>query len=246
MKALVLAAGYGTRLQDIAKDTPKPLLEVNGKSLANYLLDKIQRLADIDEVILVTNDKFYKIFIQWAEEQGGYPFPIKIVNDGTKTPEDRLGSIGDIDYVLKKELINDDLVILGGDNLFDYDLIEYISFANKKHDSVTIGLYDIKDYEQAKLYGVVSVDSNRRIVSFEEKPAEPKSTLIAMCFYYLPQKTLGLVSTYLDEVQKSDTAGDYIRWLCQNNDVFGYTFNGKWYDIGSIESYEEARENFQE
>ncbi len=244
MKALILAAGYGTRLYSISKDIPKPLLEINGKSLVNYLLDRIKNLEGLKEVIVVTNNKFYSVFLDWASNQDFF-CPIKIINDGTNTPEDRLGSIGDINYVLTNEVIDDDLIVLGGDNLFDYDLDEYIAFSKKLHESVTIGLYDIEDLEEAKLFGVVAVDDNKKITSFEEKPAQPKSTLIAMCFYYLPQKTLSLVSDYLKEVKKSDTAGDYIRWLCSKNDVYGYKFSGKWYDIGSVEAYKEAQEKFR-
>lgn len=244
MKALVLAAGYGTRLYSVIKDTPKPLLEVNGKTLVNYLLDKIRDIPDLNEVIVVSNNKFYPVFEEWADQQD-FPCPIKIVNDGTNVPEERLGSIGDIDYVLQNVAIDDDVIVLGGDNLFDYSLDEYISFSKDMHESVTIGLYDIGDLEQAKLFGVVAVDENRKITSFEEKPAQPKSTLIAMCFYYLPKKTLTLVREYLNEVEKSDTAGDYIRWLCNKNDVYGYKFSGKWYDIGSVESLKEAQEKFK-
>jgi glucose-1-phosphate thymidylyltransferase len=245
MKALVLAAGYGTRLSALTKDTPKPLLEVQGKSLVNYLLDKIRDLESLDEVIVVTNNKFYDAFCDWAKRQDDFPSPIQVVNDGTNTPEDRLGSIGDIDFVLNHKRIDDDLIVLGGDNLFDYDLGAYIQYAQKRQDAVTIGLYDIADYEQAKLFGVVAVDDNQKVIRFEEKPAQPSSTLVAMCFYYLPRRTLPLVRKYLDEVQKSDTAGDYIRWLCAQNEVYGYTFTGTWYDIGSIESYKEAQEKFQ-
>ena len=245
MKVLILAAGYGTRLYPLVKDTPKALLDINGKSLVNYVLDKIKSFDGLSEVLLVTNNKFYSIFVEWAKAQKNFSCPIKIVNDGTNTPDDRLGSIGDIQFVIKKEAINEDVLVIGSDNLFDYSLDEYILFSKKFKDSVTIGLYDIKNLEEAKNFGVVAIDATKKITSFEEKPANPKSTLISMCCYYLPKATLGLVEVYLTETKKADKAGDYLRWLSEKNNVYGFNFFGKWYDIGSIESYKEAQAKFK-
>lgn len=244
MKVLILAAGYGTRLYSLVKNTPKALLDINGKPLINYILDKIENLKNLNEVILVTNNKFYSIFQEWANLQKDFSCSICIVNDRTETPEGRLGSIGDIDFVLKNAAIDDDLLVIGGDNLFDYNLDEYLSFARAKEYAVTIGLYDINNLQESKRFGVVSLNSENKIISFEEKPQQPESTLIAMCFYYLPKKSLNLISDYLSEVKKSDTAGDHIRWLCQKKEVYGFKFTGKWYDIGSVESYKEANEKF--
>jgi len=244
MKALILAGGYGTRLYPLIKDTPKALLEVNGKELINYILDKIEHLKGLNEVLVVTNDKFEKILQEWAGRQTSFLYPITIINDGTSTPEDRLGSIGDIDFAIKKESLNDDVLVLGSDNLFDFGLDEFFNTAVKKPESVSIGLYDVGDLEEAAKFGVVGLSADQKIISFIEKPAKPESTLIAMCMYYLPQKTLGFIRDYLIESQKSDTAGDYIRWLHESRDVYGFKFTGKWYDIGSIESYEEAQKSF--
>jgi len=210
MTILILAAGYGTRLKELAKDTPKSLLEINGKPLLNYILDKIKDLQGLKKVIVVTNNKFYTHFKKWSETIDS-SFEIKVVNDQTNTPEDRLGSIGDIDYVIKEENVADDLLVIGGDNLFDYNLDEYIILGRKNPNSVTIGLYDIGNLEEATKFGVVAIDDANKVTSFEEKPQKPKSTLIAMCCYYLPKETIGLVATYLSETKVSDTAGDYIR-----------------------------------
>ncbi|MCB9746829.1 MAG: nucleotidyltransferase family protein [Candidatus Omnitrophica bacterium] len=245
MKALILAAGYGTRLYSIVKDKPKALLDINGRSLINHILEKIIELNGLNEIIVVTNDKFYGHFQDWAKEQVNISHKITIVNDGTKTPEDRLGSIGDIEFAINDQKIDDDLLVVGGDNLFDYNVDDYIAFAQSKPEAITMGLYDLGNLEEAKLFGVAAVDANKKITSFEEKPAQPKSSLVAMCFYYLPRQTLGLVSQYLKETAVSDTAGDYIRWLYQKHDVYGFTFTGKWYDIGSVEAYNEAKEKFK-
>lgn len=244
MKVLILAGGYGTRLHELGKGTPKPLLKIQDRYLVDYLLEKIARVKEVNEVILVTNNKFYGIFQQWARQQSGYAYPVRIVNDGTNTPEDRLGSIGDIDFVIRQENLRDDLLVVGGDNLFEDALDAYIHFSREKAPAVTIGLYDIRDLEDAKRFGVVGIDAQGRINSFEEKPAEPRSTLIAMCLYYLPKKSLGLIADYLLESGKSDTAGDYIRWLFLKSDVYCFQFHGKWYDIGSVESYREAHAKF--
>ena len=244
MKVLILAAGYGTRLYAIIKDKPKALLEIKGKTLLDYILDRIEGANHLDEVLVITNEKFYGQIQAWADERTNFSVPIKVLNDHTLTPEERLGSIGDIEFAIKEENIKDDLLVVGGDNLFDFNIQEYIIFAQKRSDAVSIGLYDIENINEANKFGVVALDQNKKVTSFEEKPAKPKSSLIAMCFYYLPKSTLGSVAAYLKQTEKSDTAGDYIRWLCEKKDVYGFKFKGKWYDIGSVESYHEAQKNF--
>jgi len=244
MKVLILAAGYGTRLHAIAKDSPKPLLKIGDKPIVDHILDRLKVLEGLSEILLVTNDKFYANFVKWTDQKKTFPVPIKIVSDGTKSNEERLGSIGDIDFVLKKEKIQEELLIVGGDNLFDFNLKDYLHFARQHASSATIGLYDTGDLIGAKQFGVVEIDQAGLIKSFEEKPAQPKSTLVAMCFYYLPQKSLGLLSKYLLESKAADRAGDYIKWLSKNEKVYGFKFSGKWYDIGSIESYQQAQLSF--
>jgi glucose-1-phosphate thymidylyltransferase len=244
MKVLILAAGYGTRLYSLAKDRPKPLLKINNRPLVNYILDRVRDIPGLNEVVVVTNDKFHAIFEAWAAQQTGFGHPIKVLNDGTTAPENRLGSVGDIRFSLKEARIDDDLLVVGGDNLFDYNILEYIAFARSQAPSVSIGLYDIGDLKEATKFGVVAIDNNAKVVSFEEKPKQPRSTLVAMCFYYFPRASLGLIDQYLQETTKSDTAGDYIRWLHERGSVYGFKFTGKWYDIGSIESYTQAQEKF--
>ena len=245
MKVLILAAGYGTRLAELGENRPKPLLDINGQPLIYYILEKIKDIDLLNEVIVVTNDKFYTTFTEWAQEQKDFVVPINIVNDGTKSPEERLGSIGDINFVLQQDIVNDDLLVVGGDNLFDYNVDEYIAFSREKKPGITIGLYDLGGLEDADKYGVVELDSEGQLTSFEEKPANPKSSLIAMCFYHFPKETLAQIQTYIEETQKTDKAGDYIQWLHNKKLVYGFKFTGTWYDIGSIESYKEAQEAFR-
>lgn len=243
MKVLVLAAGYGTRLKEIAENTPKPLLPIGDRPLINHILDRIKDLPGLNEVLVVTNNKFTEDFRKWAGETD-IGCPITVVNDGTNSPEERLGSIGDIQFTIEDRQVQDDLLVIGGDNLFDYNLDEYIMFARQHENAVVIGLYDVGDLEESKLYGVVGLSDTGKVVSFLEKPQEPKSTLISMCFYYLPGNSLSLVSQYLKDSGKSDKAGDYINWLHQKSEVYGFRFTGTWYDIGSVEAYQKAQETF--
>lgn len=247
MQTLILAAGYGTRLYPLTKDTPKPLLPIAGKPLIDYLLEKVQNLSDLRALMVITNNKFYPHFQAWAKQQRNLlvKFEIRILNDGTDSNETRLGSMCDIDFALRKEAVDEDLLVVGGDNLFNQGLDDFVQTAKKKSPRVTIGLFDLKDKQAAKIFGVVSLDEKKRVVSFEEKPQNPKSSLIGMCLYYFPKDSLGLIRDYLNDSKRSDTSGDYIQWLLQREDVYALTFQGKWYDIGSLEAYEEAQRSFK-
>ena len=244
MKVLILAAGYGTRLYPLVKDTAKALLDISGKPIIDHIVEHLGVLSDIEEILVVTNNKFYRQIQSWSQRTVSRGVKVSVVNDGTQSNEDRLGSIGDINFVLKHADVIGDLLVIGGDNLFNFNIDQFVRFAQSKTKDVTIGVFDIKDKSQANKFGVVELGKDGRVVSFEEKPAQPKSSLIAMCFYYLPKKTLGLIADYLVQSGKSDRAGDYIIWLKSNHDVYGFQFSGKWYDIGSIESYHEAQQAF--
>jgi len=242
MKALILAAGYGTRLATVIKDTPKPLIPVGNRPLIDYVVDKLQDIKSLTEIVVVSNNKFTPHFQQWAGSRKG--LPIRVVNDGTNTPEERLGSVGDIRFVWQKESSMDDWLVIGGDNLFDGDLSEYVDFAVLKSPAMTIGVYDIKDIPAATKFGVVAIDAHQKVISFQEKPKEPASSLITMCLYYFSKETLGYLPEYLSQSKAVDAAGSYIQWLSEKKNVYGFQFSGKWYDIGSIESLEEARAHF--
>ena len=228
----------------LVKDTPKPLLNIGARPLIDFLLDKVGGLKDLTEVLVVTNNKFATHFRDWAKKHKRYQVPVTIINDGTETPDDRLGSVGDINFVLDNEPFEEDLLVIGGDNLFDYALDKYITYARKNSPHITIGVYDIGDLSKARQFGVVVMDKTGRIISFQEKSESPASSVISMCFYYFPQSSLKLVKEYLKQSKKTDNAGNYIQWLTEKNKVYGFTFEGKWYDIGSIESYFEAQEKF--
>jgi glucose-1-phosphate thymidylyltransferase len=243
MKALILAAGYGTRLASVIIDTPKPLISVGNRPLIDYVVDKLADIKHLNEIVVVSNNKFTPHFQKWAASRNG--LKIRIVNDLTNTPEERLGSVGDVRFVWQKEGSLQDWLIIGGDNLFDGDLSPFVDFAISKSPAMSIGLYDIKDIQAATKFGVLAIDADQKVIGFQEKPKIPASSLIAMCLYYFPEQTLGYLGEYLSESKAVDAAGSYIKWLSEKKNVYGFQFSGKWYDIGSIESLEEARVNFK-
>nr|MBU1328828.1 nucleotidyltransferase family protein [Candidatus Omnitrophota bacterium] len=244
MKVLLLAAGYATRLYPLTLNTPKPLLEVAGKTVMGYIFDLVEPLKDVDEVFIVTNEKFYQNFEDWKHDFKSSK-KITVVNDGTSSNETRLGATGDIEFVIEKEKISDDLLVLAGDNLFRADLSIFTNFCISKKPSITIGLYDIKDLTLASKYGIVSVDKNNKVVDFKEKPAIPASTLAAMCLYFFPKERLGIMKRYMGMDNAKDAAGYFLEWLYKKESLFGYVFKDKkWFDIGDKKSLEEAEKEF--
>ncbi len=254
MKALILAAGYATRLYPLTKDCPKPLLPVGGRPIIDYIIDKLEAIDQIKEIIVVTNSRFISRFRNWAKTLR-IKKPISLVDDLTGSLLNRRGAIGDMDFVINKKGIQDDLLVIGGDNLFDSNLKKFISFVKTNKKNPVIGAYNIKDTVEAKKYGVLKLDGKNKVVDFKEKPKNPKSTLVAMCLYYLPKKKLGLIKKYLNtradlsgccaqERDKKDATGFYIDWLRKEESVYGFVFTGRWYDIGHHKFYNEAKQTF--
>jgi len=244
MKALILAAGYATRLYPLTKDYPKSLLRVKGKALIDYIVDKLLPLKGLDEVIVVTNSRFVCLFRHWADSRGADK-KITIIDDLTKNHHEKRGAIGDMYFALDSEKINDDIIVVGGDNLFDGGLSEFMRFAEKKYPSPVIGVYDVKYKSKAVHYGITKLDKSNRITGFMEKPKKPASTLVAMCLYYFPAKKVPLIKRYMSHSShKYDAVGFYIDWLRKEEKVYGHVFNGVWYDIGHHSLYNEAKEKF--
>ena len=245
MKVLILAAGYGTRLYPRTMDLPKPLLKIGNKPIIDYLLKNIERLNGISRIIVVTNDRFFKQFKDWKKSlKIGYP--IHIVNDLTKNPEDKRGAIGDIHFVLSKEGFNENFLVLGGDNLFKEGLVDFMHFAKEKQPSVSVGIFDIKNKKDALHYGVVRLDRKNRIIDFSEKPSRPKSSLVAMCLYYFPRGKARLIEEYLkDPLNSRDTTGSFIDWLVRKDKVHGFKFSNFWFDIGHAHTYQKAEKLFK-
>ena len=241
MKAIIMAAGYATRLYPLTKDKPKPLLPVGGKPIIEYIIDKLKAFQDIDTIYVVTNNKFYDHFVQW-QEGFDYNIPIEILNDGTLSNDDRLGAIGDMNFVINQKKINDDLIVVAGDNLFDFDLNKLKNFADDKN--IVICGYDVNDYKLATQYGIVSVDDNGKVLSFVEKPENPPSTLAALGIYVFKKDKVALITKYINDGNIADAPGYFIQWAYKNDEVYSYIFNGIWYDIGDLTSYQTADKEF--
>lgn len=238
MKSIILCAGYATRLYPLTINTPKPLLDVRGKPLLNYTIDNILTVPEIDEIFVVTNDKFYNHFLKWKKEF--YPEEnIFIINDNTKSNEDRLGGLGDLKIVLDTENIEDDLLLLLGDNLFEFNLNKIVDFFNEKNKNV-IGLYDIKEISSAKNFGVLKMGSSGKIISFLEKPQNPESTLISTGIYVYSKDEIEKIYDYMKTNKPKEGPGYLIPYFLESQDVYGFVLDGKWYDIGSREIYEEV------
>ncbi len=242
MKALILAAGYGTRLYPLTYKVAKPLVPINGQPMINFLIDKLKQLhecARVDELRIVVNNKFYRHFLDW-QKQGRVK--AKILNDGSNSPNDRLGAIRDMKFGIGDS--RSDWLIVGGDNLFEDDLRGFVSFAMNHEPHPTIGLYDVCSLKEASRCGVVAVNSRRRITRFQEKPRKPFSTLAASCVYFFPKPSLDLFDVYMRLNHSADAAGKYIEWLITQTKVYGYPLQGRWIDIGHIDALRLAREQF--
>jgi glucose-1-phosphate thymidylyltransferase len=218
--ALLLAAGYATRLSPLTDDLPKQLLPVGGRPIVDWIVEKI-RAAGVDDIHLVTNGRFAPQFREWADG-------VTIHDDGTTSHETRLGAIGDIRFAA----LDDDLLVIAGDNLFDYDLGGFVEFWRARQPASAVAVHDVGDRELAKQYGIVDVDADDRIVAFVEKPADPPSTLAATATYLYPREHVRLVETYLAEGNNPDQPGNFVAWLHRREPVYAYRFDGGWYDIG--------------
>ncbi len=237
MKVLVLAAGYATRLYPITENQPKPLLEINGKAILGHILDKVKRVLDVSEIFIVTNHRFYDQFRVWLNH---YPFSKKItlVDDGTLSNEDRLGAVGDINFVLKEKDIAEDLLVIAGDNLFGFSLRTFLDFCNDRKTSV-LALRDLKDPEKIKGRYGAGILEGTKVIAFEEKPLRPSSTLAATACYLFTKKDLTLVEKSIT-VGKADNPGDLVKYLVKESEVHGFVFTEHWFDVGSLESLKEA------
>lgn len=238
MRVVILAAGYGTRLYPLTINLPKPLVQVKDTPIINFLMAKIDCLrvsAGITHVVVVSNDKFYPHFCAWKKK---YAFDVTILNDGSKTPEDRLGAVGDMRFAFGNA--QDDWLVLGGDNLFKDDISKFIQFASQHRPWPCLGAYDIKDVARASHYGIVKIDRRHRVISFKEKPKKPDSTMLATCVYFFPREAFGLLDMFIAAHPKVDTSGKYIEWLLGQTCVYAYQMKGVWLDIGHVDELKAA------
>jgi glucose-1-phosphate thymidylyltransferase len=247
MNVLILAAGYATRLYPLTLKKAKPLLEVAGKPMIEWVLDHLAPVEGIETVYVVTNNKFAADFQVWADgyQQRQPKWKLKIINDGSTDDSDKLGAIGDINLVLTREnLGSDDLLVVAGDNLFSEPLTEFVAAA--RGSEATLATYDVGDLEAIRKYSAITLDQDGVLTSFEEKPAEPKSTLTGIALYYFSRETIPMFTTYLAAGNNPDQPGRFIQWLYPRKRVRTHQIQGTWFDIGSKETLEEANELFRQ
>jgi glucose-1-phosphate thymidylyltransferase len=221
VKAILLCAGYATRLRPLTEDFPKPLLPVGGRPMLDWILDRVVEVTD--DVHVVTNRRFAADFERWSAGRA------TVHDDGTTSNEDRLGAIGDVRFVLDRIGREDDVLVIAGDNLFDYSLADYAAWWRGKDVASAVAVHDVADLELVRQYSVVEMDADERIVAFVEKPAEPQSTLCATATYIYDREHLPLLEAYPGDPDKS---GSLVEWLHERAPVYGYRFEGEWLDIG--------------
>jgi glucose-1-phosphate thymidylyltransferase len=241
MKALILAAGYATRLYPLTLTTPKHLLEIGGRPMVEWVLDRLDPLDGLDDVYLATNGKFAPAFEAWAAGYEGRR--VKVIDDGTTSEDDRLGAIGDIAFVLDREQIEDDLIVVAGDNLFTGGIEGFVAEGRRRERPV-LAVYDVGDPELMSQFNTIETDGDSRITYFEEKPARARSTLAGIALYWYPRAVLPLIHTYLAEANNADQPGRLVEWLYTRTPVFAWVLPGKWYDVGTPEQLESARVEF--
>jgi glucose-1-phosphate thymidylyltransferase len=241
MRAVILAAGYATRLYPLTLDRPKALLPVGGRPILEHLLDRLDEVRGLDEIHVVTNSRFAEAFREWAGDPG---HRVRIVDDGTVDEQTRLGAIGDLEFAIRREAIDDDLLVLAGDNLFSESFALFAEFGREK-GSPALGVYDVGDLEVIRgRYNAIELDGDDRVVFFEEKPERPTTTLTGIALYFYPRASLPLVSRYLKEGNNPDQPGRLVQWLYPQTPVYAWRVPGRWYDIGSKETLEEADRAF--
>lgn len=228
MRALILAAGYATRLRPLTEDRPKMLLPLAERPMLDYLVDRIREVPEVDQIHLVTNARFAGAFRDWA------PADVVVHDDGTSSNEDRLGAIGDIAFAIREGgLEGEELLIVAGDNLIGYSLADFVSFW-RAVDGSAIAVREIDDRSLLTQYGVVELDGDDRVVGLEEKPAEPRSDLAATASYLYLGEHLALLPRYLEEGNPPDAPGNLMVWLYTREPVYGYRAEGEWHDIGDL------------
>ena len=235
MKAIVLAAGYATRLRPLTETWAKELLPVGGKPILTSIVESIGTVAEVDEVHVVTNTRKAPAFVEWAKDQD-----VRVHDDGTSTNEDRLGAIGDMQFVIERAGIDDDLLVIAGDNLFEFELTEFVRYWASKETASAIAVRDVGTRELAQRYGIVDLADDGRVLDFVEKPEDPPSTLAATATYLYHRAHVPLVRTYLGEGNPPDQPGRLVAWLHRREPVYGWTFDAGWYDIGDHEQLLEA------
>lgn len=241
MKCLILAAGYATRLYPLTENFPKPLLEVQGKSILDHVLCDIDRSGMVDEYIVISNHKFVTHFENWAKNS---VFNITVVDDMTESNDTRLGAVKDIEFAIDKLNIQDDALIIAGDNLLDFSLVKFIQYAKDKSTSCVMRYYE-SEVKKLQKSGVLTIDEQDKVLKMQEKPQNPESNWCCPPFYFYKKEDLLLIKEGIKDGCGVDAPGSFVSWLCLRRPIHAYEMPGKRYDIGNIESYEKVQKEYK-
>lgn len=241
MKCLILAAGYATRLYPLTENFPKPLLKVGDKTILDWLLDDIDTLSQVDEYVVISNHKFARHFEEWA---AGKKQKITVVDDMTQTNETRLGAVRDIEFAINKLALDDDMLVIAGDNVLDFSLTEFISYAKEKNTPCIMRYYE-PDGQKLLKCGVVTVDENDKVIKMTEKSPAPETHWCCPPFYYYTKESARLISKGIESGCGTDAPGSFVAWLCTQTEVHAMEMPGRRYDIGNLESYEKVQREYK-
>ncbi len=241
MKCLILAAGYATRLYPLTENFPKPLLKVGEKTILDWLLDDIDQSGLVEQYVVISNHKFARHFQAWTD---GHKLPITVVDDGTSTNETRLGAVCDIQFAIDQLKLQDDLLIIAGDNVLDFSLTHFIRYAREKKTSCVMRYYEADEKRLTKS-GVAEVDENDVLHSLEEKPAQPKSHWCTPPFYFYTAADAAKIKEAIADGCGTDAPGSLVSWMCRHSTLHSMEMPGSRYDIGNLESYEQVKANYK-
>lgn len=243
MQCILLAAGYATRLYPLTENMPKALLKLGDKTILDMVVDKIDEVDDVENIYIVTNEKFHTHFGEWADNRKGKK-PVKVINDHTTTNDNRKGAIGDLKYVIDLENIDDEILVMASDNIFDFSLNDFVGIYREKNcDMICANI--IENKEELHAMGVAELDADGKVLGFEEKPEHPKTDLGVSPFYLYKKDTVPLVGKYLEEGNNPDAPGHFIPWLISQKSVYAYVFDAMRIDIGTPESYYDALDRLE-
>lgn len=249
MKILILAGGYATRLWPVTKERAKPLLPLGGKPILDYILDEIEQFEDVDKIYVTTNERFEDSFDEYLSQRGSEVY--ELIIESQESEEEKYGAVGGIINVIQNRE-PDDYLVIGGDNYYSFKIRDFLNFAGDK-DAVVNACYEVESIEEAKNYGIVDFDENRKIKGFQEKPEKPKSRMASTACYYYPEEKLSLFDEYVEyyedklpEEEYLDEPGRFLQWIVERYETFAYPFSGDWVDIGTRGGYLRAEREIRE
>lgn len=241
MKCLILAAGYATRLYPLTENFPKPLLKVGEKTILDWLVDDMDASGTVDEYVVISNHKYAQHFDAWSR---GKSCRVTVLDDGTSSNETRLGAVRDIQFAIDALKLDDDMLVIAGDNVLDFSLMRFIDYAKAKGTSCVMRYHEARE-DRLRKCGVAEIDENDLILTLEEKPAQPKSHWCTPPFYFYTREDARRVKDGIAQGCGTDAPGSFIAWLCTQTRVHSMEMPGSRYDIGDLESYRQVQENYR-